>query len=255
GLPTHVVDIIHSGLSAAHQEKALEDFRSGKTSILIGSSKINAGINFPGVRRVIQYEVRDLTISDLDQCRGRGARAKDEMAVMIVFIEPSMLPDGKISGEDPGLFELIHSPECAEAIIQRHLENISYKAHSRHNSYPCCNRCDPKLTPSREYQWIEVNPAPSTNQTPQAKTTDIRRATILGRLIEWRLREWKDYWMDDWPGYGPKSLISDSDLEILANRPTKISSTENIQKYTRIVHWSQLTQPLFDVIQSIYQDL
>ncbi|KAJ7256039.1 P-loop containing nucleoside triphosphate hydrolase protein, partial [Mycena rebaudengoi] len=68
-LPTHVIDIIHSGLSARHQEICLEDFRNGKTSILLGSSKISAGMNFSGVRRVIQYKCRDLTISDLDQRR------------------------------------------------------------------------------------------------------------------------------------------------------------------------------------------
>jgi superfamily II DNA helicase RecQ len=42
-LPTHVADIIHSGLSARHQEMALTDFRNGKTQILLGSSKISAG--------------------------------------------------------------------------------------------------------------------------------------------------------------------------------------------------------------------
>ncbi|KAJ7831849.1 hypothetical protein B0H14DRAFT_2592415 [Mycena olivaceomarginata] len=165
-LPTDVIDIIHSGLSARHQELCLEDFRTGKTSILFGSSKISAGMNFSGVRRVIQYKCRDLTIPDVDQRRGPGARGKDETAVFMIFVEPSMLEN--TSGQDPGMIELVQSDECAEAIIQKHLEN---PRHIRHDSYPCCNRCDPSLNPGREYQWIEVDPSPST-QTKQTKTTE-----------------------------------------------------------------------------------
>jgi superfamily II DNA helicase RecQ len=48
-LPTYLVDIIHAGLSAAHQEKCLHDFCSGHTKILLGSQKIGAGMNFPKV--------------------------------------------------------------------------------------------------------------------------------------------------------------------------------------------------------------
>ncbi|KAJ7245499.1 P-loop containing nucleoside triphosphate hydrolase protein [Mycena rebaudengoi] len=255
-LPTHVIDIIHSGLSARHQEICLEDFRNGKTSILLGSSKISAGMNFSGVHRVIQYKCRDLTIPDLDQRRGRGARGKDETAVGMIFVEPSMLPDntsaGNTSGQDPGMMELIQSDECAEAIIQKHLEN-PHRIY-RHDSYPCCNRCDPSLKPSREYQWIEVDPSPST-QTHQEKSTITQREAALSKLVEWRLQHWRSNWRTKWPSYGPKALISDSDLETLANRPTKLFSVEEMRKYTHIVHWFELSEPLFEAIQNIYRDL
>ncbi|KAF8174364.1 hypothetical protein K438DRAFT_1544712, partial [Mycena galopus ATCC 62051] len=51
---------------------------------------------------------------------------------------------------------------------------------------------------------------------------------IFRRLVEWRLECWKNDWRLTWPSYGPKTLISDSDLETLANRPTKILSVEEI---------------------------
>ncbi|KAJ7908414.1 P-loop containing nucleoside triphosphate hydrolase protein [Mycena leptocephala] len=195
-LPTHVIDIIHSGLSTRHQELSLEDFRNGKTSILLGSSKISAGMNFSGVRRVIQYKCRDLTVPDADQRRGRGARGKDETAVLMILL-----------------------------------------------SLAC-----------REYQWIEVDPSPST-QTKQIKTTVTQRETALSKLLEWRLQHWRSNWRVKWPSYGPKTLVSDSDLETLANRPTKIFSVEEMRKYTHIVHWSELSEPLFEAIQNIYHDL
>ncbi|KAJ7356530.1 ATP-dependent DNA helicase [Mycena albidolilacea] len=254
GLPTHVVDIVHSGLSARHQEICLEDFRNDKVMILLGSSKISAGMNFSGVRQIIQYKCRELTIADADQRRGRGARRKGELAVLMIFVEPSMLPDensqGNIGDQDPGMVELVQSNECAEVIIQRYLENDQFNPQvARHSSYPCCNRCDPSL--NREYQWIEVDPTPS-SQNPQAKSTTIQRESIYRQLVDWRLKHWKSDWRAMWPSYGPKSLISDSDLEALANRPTRILSMEDMQKYTHIAHWSELSEPLFNAIQSIY---
>ncbi|KAJ7810637.1 P-loop containing nucleoside triphosphate hydrolase protein [Mycena olivaceomarginata] len=133
-LPTHVVDIIHSGLSSRHQEMALKDFREGKTHILLGSSKISAGINFPGVQRVIQYGYAD-------QQRGRGARQEDETGDITVE-HPG--------DQDFGMIELIQSEECAEKIIQKLLGNA--KAWTRHESFDCCNRCDPTYRPPGEYK-------------------------------------------------------------------------------------------------------
>ncbi|KAJ7312732.1 hypothetical protein DFH08DRAFT_1043981 [Mycena albidolilacea] len=182
GLLDYVIDIVHSGLSVRHQEICLEGFRTGRTAILLGSSKISTGMNFPGVCRVIQYKCCDLTIPDFDQRRGRGARYPGEFSVSMIFVEPSMLEDHisveNPKSQDPGIIELIKSDECIEAIIQRCLENESW---SRDPSFPCCNRCTPDLRPAREFQFIAEH--------------------------------WKEEWRTQWPSYGPKSLISDSGLE------------------------------------------
>ncbi|KAJ7794833.1 hypothetical protein B0H14DRAFT_2294994, partial [Mycena olivaceomarginata] len=71
---------------------------------------------------------------------------------------------------------------------------------------------------------------------------------IYRQLVDWRLKHWKSDWRAMWPSYGPKSLISDSDLEALDNRPTRILSMEDMQKYTHIAHWSELSEPLFNAI-------
>jgi hypothetical protein len=255
-LPTHVVDIIHSGLSSRHQEMALKDFREGKTHILLGSSKISAGMNFPGVQRVIQYGCDGLTVPDADQRRGRGARQEDERSVGIFFVEPKLLA-GDITVEhpgdqDPGMIELIQSEECAEKIIQKLLGNA--KAWTRHESFDCCNRCDPTYRPPREYKWVDVNPTPGP-VIVSGKTTDLQKTTIYNKLIDWRLEHWKNHWREDWPNYGPKSLISDSDLEEIAKRTSKIFSVEDLKHYTHIVHWAALSPHLFDAVQDICEEL
>ncbi|KAJ7689902.1 P-loop containing nucleoside triphosphate hydrolase protein [Mycena rosella] len=187
GIPTRAVDIIHAGLSPRHQELCLEDFRNGATTILLGSSKISAGMNFKGVQRIIQYKVRDLSLPDADQRRGRGARGKGESVVMMLFVEPSMWKGGEISMEnrgdqDPGMVQLIQSDDCAEAIIQRRLEN---PRHERHSSLDCCNRCDPTLHSEQEYRWIEVDPAPSTGPKSTKRSTGAQQEFIYNKLATW----------------------------------------------------------------------
>ncbi|KAJ7726145.1 hypothetical protein DFH07DRAFT_698888, partial [Mycena maculata] len=75
------------------------------------------------------------------------------------------------------------------------------------------------------------------------------------RLIQWRLHHWRSDWRDRWPSYGPKALIPDSDLEDLAKHTSKILSVEDMHQYTHIVHWSDLSTPLFDALQVICGEL
>ncbi|KAF8128812.1 P-loop containing nucleoside triphosphate hydrolase protein [Mycena galopus ATCC 62051] len=142
GLPTHLVDIIHSGL--------------GKTKILLGSSKISAGMNFRGVRVVIQYLVRKLTIPDASQRLGRGARGEGETAVGVFFVEPSMMSGAESPKDaDPATIRLVQSTECAEAIMDEYLGN---PPRDRIRGRCCCNRCFPSLRPAQQYEWVAINP-------------------------------------------------------------------------------------------------
>ncbi|KAJ7048515.1 ATP-dependent DNA helicase [Mycena amicta] len=253
-IPTRAINIIHLGLSAQHQDLCLQDFRDGPTSILFGSSKISAGINFSGVRHIIQHKVRGLSVADIDQRRGRGARRKGESSVMLILVEPSMQKGSDVSIEhpgdqDPGIVELVQCNLCAELIIQRQLDNPPFL---RHDSFACCNRCDPSLHPGREYRWVEVNPAPSATGV---KSTTAQCEVIFDKLVLWRLEHWWMNWRDGWPSYGPKSLVSDSDLENLAAHAAKIFSVEDMRHYTHILHWTKLSTPLFDRLQEICQEL
>src|SRR4051812_16164492 len=126
---------------STHQKLCLDDFRTGKTKILLGSSKISAGMNFRAVRVVIQCLIRKITIPDASQRLGRGARGKGETAVGIFFVEPNMMPGGDLPKDaDEGMVKFIHSPECAEAIMDLHLGNPPREPLP---GRCCCNRCYP----------------------------------------------------------------------------------------------------------------
>ncbi|KAJ7213699.1 P-loop containing nucleoside triphosphate hydrolase protein [Mycena rebaudengoi] len=243
GLPTHLVDIIHAGLSDRHQKLCLEDFRADKTKILLGSSKISAGMNFGGVRRVIQYKVRGISSADVGQRFGRGARRKGETSVGVLFYEPSFALGAGLSvdapkEEDPGLIELIQSDDCAQQIMDRQLENPPHSP-----SCVCCNRCDPSLCPALQYQWIAVNPGPSSS-VPSLKSTDEQREIIFQHLASWRLKIWQTDWRDAWPSYGPKCLVSDADLDELVKHAGAVHTIDAMLRYTHILHWAELSEPL-----------
>ncbi|KAJ6527790.1 hypothetical protein B0H19DRAFT_915851, partial [Mycena capillaripes] len=75
------------------------------------------------------------------------------------------------------------------------------------------------------------------------------------KLIEWRLNHWKKYWRVEWPSYGPKSLVSDSDLEEISQHNSKIHSVDDLKQYTHIVHWTALSGCLFEAVQEICREL
>lgn len=53
GLPT---DVMHAGCSKAHRERALEQFRLGRTGVLVATEVLARGMDFKGVNTVVNYD-------------------------------------------------------------------------------------------------------------------------------------------------------------------------------------------------------
>ncbi|KAJ7506316.1 hypothetical protein B0H11DRAFT_1707264, partial [Mycena galericulata] len=255
-LPAHLVDIIHAGLSEGHQRICLKDFRDGRTMFLLGSEKIGAGMNFRDVSRVIQFECKGLTLAKLRQRKGRGGRGGNGRSVMYLMPEKAFMSEGDLSvenpgNEDPGLIDLIQSSKCAEFIFDRWLENPP------RDPVPTCGqcyRCCPTLLPGQEFEWIIENPGPTEpGRSVQVRTTEEEKEEMYQMLIEWRLRHWRSDWRDEWPSYGPKSLIPDSDLDNLAKHAASIETVDDLVPLVQgVVHWEELAPVLLATIKSIF---
>ncbi|KAF9542264.1 hypothetical protein CPC08DRAFT_595223, partial [Agrocybe pediades] len=74
---------------------------------------------------------------------------------------------------------------------------------------------------------------------------------VLCELVKWRHDWWARHWMDDWPSYGPDSLVTDTDLEEIATRILTVYTGEHLRRYTRIVHIHDLSQPLLSALHEI----
>jgi hypothetical protein len=274
-LPSHFVDIIHAGLSSAHQDVCLRDFRSGRTKILLASQKIGAGMNFPKVSRVIGYKASGLTVPRWEQRRGRGGRKPGDTSISILFVEPSMAVGGGLTvdnpgQEDPGILDLIQSnAPCSQPIYDFWVENPPRSHHSAvlvegSNAFilssqsmtspdflVCgrCHRCNPSIIPGRELQWIQVNPANSATEAALHSTAS-EKEIIFAQLVNWRLELWQTVWRRDWPSYGPKTLVSDVDLRKVTNNSRSIKVQDDLLHYTNLLHWNDLSTPLFQAVQA-----
>uniref|UniRef100_A0A0R0EP03 RNA helicase n=1 Tax=Glycine max TaxID=3847 RepID=A0A0R0EP03_SOYBN len=68
------VDVIHSDLSQAERENAVDNFRAGKTWVLIATDVVARGMDFKGVNCVINYDFPDSAAAYVHRI-GRSGRA------------------------------------------------------------------------------------------------------------------------------------------------------------------------------------
>jgi hypothetical protein len=174
-------------------------------------------------------------------------------AVGIFLVEPGMLKDGGLSVEspgceDPGMLDLVQSDDtCCDIILACHLENPLYP----HDPFRCCcNQCQPSLDPGREYQWVLVEPGAQSQSLPATCITDEQTKIIYQELVQWWTHLWKKEWRDMWPSYGPKTLISDSDLNTVAKHAKSIHTIDDIRCCTNIIHWIDLSTSFLDALQA-----
>lgn len=251
-LPVRLVDILHAGLSEKHQKICTDDFIAGKSKILLGSDKIGAGMDFPHVTLVVQYRCRGLTIVQWEQRQGHGGRREGLSAIGVILVEKSMTGSDDENNvypgsEDSGIIDLIQTEDCQEAVIDMWLENPPHE-----KTHPCghCSNCNPNLCLSPNFTWIMEDP-----QTQKAgsrgTTSKSQKKKMVKMLQDWRLKIWRDEWMDKWPSYGPENLVSDADLEEIARHAQTIFTIDDIDAIAQIPHLDDLGDSLLHTVKDI----
>ncbi|KAL4244048.1 hypothetical protein ABKN59_010550 [Abortiporus biennis] len=254
GLSSTLVDILHSGLSSAHEERALNDFREGKTRILLGSEKIGAGMNFPRVERVYQYTTRNgLSVPKFVQRRGRGARTHGMIAVGYLLFEPELLDTTKEHPHiDKDILRLVRTDGCYEDIIDLSLENPPRNSSSNHQ---CCSHCFPSLIPFNDLEFVMLEATDFASSSSNTSLTKDEKMKILEKLIERRKSTWESDWRTEWPDYGPKDLISDADLEQVAKKAMSISHIDDLFPLTHLPYWSEFAPWLLKTVQEVVHEV
>jgi hypothetical protein len=158
--------------------------------------------------------VRGLTIVKASQRVGRGARTKGMTAVGYFIVEPSMRGGGdnptvnKPKDQDPGILALVQSDDCCDVILDLYLENPSRAISTLPRR--CCSNCFPSLLPLCELSWIMVHSAAASSSRDAAlRLTKQQQSNIVTQLLTWREDLWRQEWREQWPSFGPESLVSD----------------------------------------------
>uniref|UniRef100_A0A5B7BN36 RNA helicase n=1 Tax=Davidia involucrata TaxID=16924 RepID=A0A5B7BN36_DAVIN len=80
------VDVVHSDLSQTQRENAVDDFRAGKTWVLIATDVIARGMDFKGVNCVINYDFPDSAAAYIHRI-GRSGRAGRSGEAITLYTE------------------------------------------------------------------------------------------------------------------------------------------------------------------------
>lgn len=80
------IDILHSKMTPAEKEEAMQDFSTGKTQILVATSVVEVGVNVPNATMIIIEGAERFGLSQLHQLRGRVIRSNHQ-AYCYVFAE------------------------------------------------------------------------------------------------------------------------------------------------------------------------
>jgi len=84
--PEYEIEILHSKMTASHKELVMENFKSGKTKILVATSVVEVGVNVPNATVIVIEGAERFGLAQLHQLRGRVIRSNDQ-AYCFVFAE------------------------------------------------------------------------------------------------------------------------------------------------------------------------
>lgn len=251
-----LVDIYHAGLTKYHKNWCLNDVHAGNTRILLATEAIGMGVNLPGIRRVVQFRCAGLSYSQLVQRFGRAGRDVGGSGIGYLIIEKRMLDRTKVSvkmpkTEDPGLLQLIQSPDiCCAVVADLYFENPVRPEPSP----KCCSRCNPNLLPPRTYDFVLVSGCtkPITD-APQKNPDETAEDRIFVYLSIWRDEQWEKEWKAKCPSLTKSSLISNGDLQSIAQHAGKICDIEQLLDHTRIVQDVLVGNQLYCAFQEAWE--
>ena len=79
------IGLVHSKLSKDQRDKAIENFRSGKTNVLVCTTVIEVGMDVPNASLMVIENAERLGLSQLHQLRGRVGRKADLDAYCVLI--------------------------------------------------------------------------------------------------------------------------------------------------------------------------
>jgi ATP-dependent DNA helicase RecG len=87
-LPEIRVGLIHGRMPARAKDKAMQDFKSGKTQLLVATTVIEVGVDVPNASLMVVENAERMGLAQLHQLRGRVGRGSQESSCVLLFRAP-----------------------------------------------------------------------------------------------------------------------------------------------------------------------
>ncbi len=89
------IEIVHGQLKASERDERMERFRSGETTVLVGTTVLEVGVDVPEATVMLILDADRFGVAQLHQLRGRVGRGEEQSYCVLV----SSLYPGRTSGE------------------------------------------------------------------------------------------------------------------------------------------------------------
>ena len=83
-----LVGVVHGRMSGAEKDRAMQDFKSGKTRILVATTVIEVGVDVPDASIMVIEHAERFGLAQLHQLRGRVGRGDEASSCVLLYKSP-----------------------------------------------------------------------------------------------------------------------------------------------------------------------
>ena len=83
-----LVGLVHGRMTSAEKDAAMEDFRTGKTRILVATTVIEVGVDVPDASIMVIEHAERFGLAQLHQLRGRVGRGREASSCILLYKGP-----------------------------------------------------------------------------------------------------------------------------------------------------------------------
>ncbi len=97
-LPGLRIGLVHGRMPPKAKDKAMQDFKSGRTQLLVATTVIEVGVDVPNASLMVIENAERMGLAQLHQLRGRVGRGSQESTCVLLYRAPLLAAGARAPG-------------------------------------------------------------------------------------------------------------------------------------------------------------